>query len=196
MSNRKAGHTTTKNTKKKIVKPMVEPPLNNNINLFKEGDAVVGVLCVIEDLDNHTPLRFAFAKNRITSPMAQDDFDWVEARKNIMGDVGSLYYAYKNYDKVKDNLNGLSQQNIFKQLIEATGAYITVVCIIDKEKIESEFKLEDSVGIVFGFTYNDDEIGNYNIVETQKGIHFSDYERWVVSTDDVKEQINSQTNLD
>jgi len=192
MSNRKAGHTTTKNTKKKVLKPVAETPLNHNVNPFKEGEALVGVMCVIEGVDNQTPLRFAFAKNRITSPMVQDDFDWVEARKNIMGDVGSLYYAYKNYDKVKDNLNDLTQQNIFSQLIEAVGAYITVVCNIDKEKIESTYQLEDSIGIIFGFTYTDQDSGDYNIKETQQGIHFSDYESWVASTSDFKQQINSQ----
>ena len=192
MSNRKAGHTTTKNTKKKVVKPVAETPLNHNVNPFKDGEALVGVLCVIEGVDNQTPLRFAFAKNRITSPMVQDGFDWVEARKNIMADVGSLYYAYKNYNIIKDNLNGLSQQDIFKQLIEATGAYITVVCNIDKEKIENTYQLEDSIGIIFGFTYADEESGDYNIKETQQGIHFSDYESWVASTSDFKQQINSQ----
>lgn len=192
MPNRKVGHTTTKNTKKKVVKAAAQVPLNHNVNPFKDGDAIVGVLCVIEGVNNNTPLRFAFPKNRITSPMVQDDFDWVEARRNIMGDIGSLHYALKNYDKVKDNVNGLAQQDIFNQLIEATGAYVTVVCNIDKEKINGAYQLDDSIGIIFGFTYTDEDSGEYNIKETQQGIHFSDYESWVANTDNLKEQINSQ----
>jgi hypothetical protein len=196
MSNRKVGHTTTKNTKKKVVKPLPESPLNHNVNPFKDGDAIVGVLCVIEGINNNTPLRFAFPKNRITSPMVSDDFDWIETRRNIMGDIGSLYYAFKNYDKVKDNINGLEQKDIFNQLVEATGAYVTVVCNIDKDKIKSTYQLEDSIGVIFGFTYTDEKSGEYNIQETQQGIHFSDYESWITNTSEFKQQINSKTNLD
>lgn len=190
MSKRKTGHTTTKNTKKKVIKKP-QPTLNQNTDLFKDGNTVVGVMCIIENIDGLTPLRFAFSKSRLTSNI--NDFDLQEARTNIMGDVGSLYYALKNYNKIKDTLNGITEQQLLEQLMEAVGSFIIIVCNMDMEQIESTFKTEDNIGIIFGFEFREEEKeGDYTIKESKDGINFVDYENWMINTNSFREDLETK----
>jgi hypothetical protein len=51
------------------------------------------------------------------------------------------------------------------------------------------------MGLIFGFTFSVDsakEKGNYSIHETQVGLNFSDYESWVETTNEWKEQMAAE----
>jgi hypothetical protein len=197
MSKRKTGHTTTKNTQKKSVKKVKETnaTFQQNVDLFKDGDGLVGVMCVIEYGDITTPIRFAFAKSRILEDL-EGDFE--QARNAATSDIGMLYYALQNYEDIKDTLQGHSRPQVFNLLVEAIGAFIVIVTQIEKDNIAANFKAEDSMGIIFGFTFSVDpaqEKGNYSIQETQVGLHFSDYESWSEATNEWKEQMAAEATL-
>jgi hypothetical protein len=194
MSKKKTGHTTTKNTQKKSVKNVKasNATFQQNVDLFKDGDGLVGVMCVIEYGDITTPIRFAFPKSRILMDL---EGDMEAARDSATSDIGMLYYALQNYEDIKGTLAGHSRPQVFNMLVEAIGAFIVIITQINKDNIAANFKAEDSMGIVFGFTFSVDpakEKGNYSIHETQVGLHFSDYQSWVETTNEWKEQMAAE----
>jgi len=186
MSKRKTGHTTTKNTQKKSTKPTsITDPLQHE-------NAIIGVMCIIDNKEQITPLRFAFPKVHLYDYIFPIDANLLELRENAMKDVGQLYYALTNYDKVKSTLRDLTQADIFNKLVEATGAFVMVVAEIDKlNLIEANFKVEESIGCIFGFTYADNEDGSFTIEETQGGINYTDYTSWLESTNNLKEKVKN-----
>jgi hypothetical protein len=188
MSKRKTGHTTTKNTQKKSTKP------TSIIDQLGPENPILGVMCVIDNKEQITPLRFAFPKHHLYDYIFPIDANLLELRENAMRDVGQLYYALTNYDKVKSTLGNLIEVDLFNKLVEAAGAFVMVVAQIDKESIEANFKTEDSMGCIFGFNYADNEDGSFTIEETQVGIHFTDYNSWLESTNNFKEEVNKVKN--
>ena len=114
MSNRKVGHTTTKNTKKKSVKQTANTGPQNN-------EPIVGVMCVIENKEGITPLRFAFPKVHLEPPTDISNLNLEEARETAIRDIGQLYYALTNYDKIKSTLGDLQQADVFNKLISTSG---------------------------------------------------------------------------
>lgn len=196
MSKRKTGHTTTKNTQKKRVK-QTNADFQNNVDQLS-NEPVVGVICVIENNETITPVRFAFPKIHLSNYVPEPGTDLLSLRETVMKDVGSLYYSVTNYDLVKPSLDNLpqkgldkiSQADLFNRLVEAIGAYVTVVSQIEKETITNNFGPYHSVGVIFGFTYNDNpETGDFNIIETPTGFNFTDFESWMESTNKFKEEV-------
>ena len=188
MSNRKTGHMTTKNTQKKRVKE-TNADFQNNVDQLSD-EPVVGVICVIENNETITPVRFAFPKIHLSNYVPEIGTNLESLRESIMNDVGSLYYATTNYDLVKSGLDNLTQADMFNKMVEAIGAYVTVVSHIEKETITNNFGPYHSFGVIFGFTYNDNsETGEFNIIETPTGFNFTDFESWMESTNKFKEEV-------
>ena len=190
MSRKKTGHTTTKNTQKKRVKE-TNATFQQNTDQLK-NEPVVGVMCVIDNKETITPIRFAFPKIHLSNFQLPIDMNLEVARQNVMGDIGQLYYAVTNYNEVKSTLGELTQANMFDKLVEAVGTFVTIVSQQEKDSIATNFKPYDSVGIIFGFTYTDKEkSGEYTIQETQTGFHFTDFESWMETTNNFKEEVST-----
>jgi hypothetical protein len=185
MSKRKVGHTTTKNTQKKSTKP------TSITDQLGPENPIVGVMCVIDNKEQITPLRFAFPKVHLEPPTDISNLNLDEARETAIRDIGQLYYALTNYDKIKSTLGDLQQADVFNKLIEAAGSFIVVVAHQDKDVIATNFKPEDSVGVIVGFNYDDNEDGSFNIQLTASGINYTEYKGWLESTNNFKQQINN-----